>query len=924
MIFEFICCIKIVVINIIASFSSLTHSSIYYYYYVDQDKGQNIFLYDRATIVPLTKPEDLESTASATTITNSSSTLFIPPPIDMPSEPKPEPEGFSSHLEAASSSPLLQTIANFERQFMLALNKGEVLSDASKKWVEDTQAAEDIAKIRHAALLAAKSNLQFHMDELNKMYNGGATHLELQHKCHSVILDRFNEDLELLGRIRLHPALASSSKGRFTLLDCVPVDKERALHESCQQSHRRMEVHEKDMIGAWDRLKADVLKLQEREIEHIPEHWSAHSSSSSRGGGGGGSSTCEGEGNHEEGEQDDGGQSSRSSIEWEEGDWLLRAKKDAVDQEFRRLKLQKNYDAALAMAERQLGLEQLEDDANISMEAIQELNELFTGQRGLIPDMLSTDKYLRKAVGRGREVASMSAKALIEGLKEIARLQNNIQEVQSWLRFMRAASDQKDDQFSHLEKLQRMPSAYNAFKNEIVRRRAYSSVFKAQVSEAVDSIAALRSREIVARDVFRRCHLVNLPVLFLEIAPGLCEQQPPHFDPMVKESTDTAARGPAHLPPIHAADIGTTEEDARKAVRDSSGDDLEDEADQNQTALKTDEGDDEEQEEEILISSQDVPFTVESTQGAAALQYENALLRAEVIRLKQYLKEIGGGSNAHSAEAARVMVGIKGQRSDGDDVNTLKQSSDEGEELNDGEEISHTTISKVTPTKAVMRRSQSENEMCSALRCIERSTTAHVAAIESPSASNPMPSSWPSRTSSGRLQSSPASNKGQGGECWADIAKLVDTALQRSRQSLKRVTMEVQLQAEENDSLQEALKSAASFRITFQSFSVNDLVLFLPSENKNECGERIYRAFHANCRNYFLSKKNVNQAMEDSKGGAFPEFILGKVIDIEMHTVGESDDVEAAEFQLEYGTSVYYVLTIAPWNDEPPPPTIPP
>ncbi len=913
MISEISCCIKIVVSNIIASSSSLTHSSIYYYYYVDQDKGQNVFLYDRASIVPLMKSEDLESTASATT-TNSSSTLFIPPPIDMPSEPKPEPEGFSSHLEAASSSPLLQTIANFERQFMLALNKGEVLSDASKKWVEDAHTAQDIAKIRHAALLAAKSNLQFHMDELSKTYNEGVTHLELQQKCHSVILDRFNDDLELLGHIRLHPALASPSENRYTLLDCVPVDKERALHEPCQQSHRRMEVHEKEMVGVWDCLKADVLKLQEREIEHIPERWSAHSLSSSRGGGG---STCEEE------EQDDGRQSSRSSIEWGEGDWLLRAKKHSVDQEFRRLELQKNYDAALAMAERQLGLEQLEDDANISMEAIQELNELFTGQRGLIPDMLSTDEYLRKAVGRRREIASMSAKALIEGLKEIARLQNNIQKVQSWLRFMRAASDEKDEQFNHLEKMQRMPSAYNAFKNEIVRRRAYSSVFKAQVSEAVDSIAALRSREIVARDVFRRCHLVNLPVFFLKIAPGLCEQQPPHFDPMVKESTDTAARGPVHLPPIYAADIGTMEEDARKAVRDSSGDVEDEETDQNQTALKTDEGDDDEQEEVILSSSQDVSFTVESTQGAAALQYENALLRADVIRLKQYLKEIRGGSNAHSTAAARAMVGVKGQRSDGDYVNTLKQSSDEGEELNGGEEISRTMLSKVTPTKAVMRRSQSENEMYSALRCIERSAAAHVAADESSNASNPLPSSWPSRTSSGQLQSSPASNKGQGGECWAGIAKLVDTALQQSRQSLKRATMEVQLQAEENDSLQEALKSAVSLRITFQSFSVDDLVLFLPSGDKNVYGERIYRAFHANCRNYFLSKKNVKQAMEDSKGGALPEFILGKVIDIEMHTAGESDNVEVAEFQLEYGTSIYYMLTIAPWNDEPPPPTIP-
>ncbi len=518
--------------------------------------------------MPLERPEDVESTGSATTTEDSSSALFSPPQIDLPSEPRPQPKGFSSHLEAANSSPLLQTIANFERQFMLALNKGEVLSEASKKWVEDAQAAEDIAKMRYAALLAAESNLQFHMEALSKTYNEGASHLKSQRKRHADILNHFDDDLELLRRIHLHPALASSSEDRYTLLDCVPVDKEHSLHEACQQSHRRMEVHEADMVGTWERLNADVLKLQEElETERV-QHWSTHSLSN----------------RDEEGDRGEGrGQSS--SIEWG-GDWLLRAKKDAVDQEFRLLELQKNYDVALAMAERQLSLEL--DDTNISMEAIQELNELFTGQRGLIPDMLATDESLRKAVFRGREVASISAKALNKGLKEIARLQNNIKQVQSWLRFMRAASDQKDEQFSHLEKLQRMPAAYEAFKNEIVRRRAYSSVFKTQVSEAVDSIAALRSREIVARDVFRHCHLVNLPVFFLEIAPGLCEQQPPHFDPMVKESTEAAARGSAHLPPIYAAHVGTTEEDARRAIRNSISSDPEAEADQ---ALKTEEGD---------------------------------------------------------------------------------------------------------------------------------------------------------------------------------------------------------------------------------------------------------------------------------------------------------------------------------------------
>ncbi len=287
--------------------------------------------------------------------------------------------------------------------------------------------------------------------------------------------------------------------------------------------------------------------------------------------------------------------------------------------------------------------------------------------------------------------------------------------------------------------------------------------------------------------------------------------------------------------------------------------------------------------------------------------------------------------------------GVKGQRNDCDDVpTTLEQSSDEGVSKG-GEEISSrnsairssspgnvfkrvhsaAAFSDVMPNNLVIRQSKSENDMCSALRRIERSATEHVAADESSSnAANPLPASWPFRTSSGRPLSLPTCNEDQGGERWDGIAKLVDTALQLSREKLKRATMEAQLQAEENDSLQGALKSAISRHISFWNFNVDDLVLFLLSGDKNVPGERIYRALHANCRNYFLSKENVRKVTEDSKGGALPDFILGNVIHIEMHTVGESDNEEAAaEFQLEPGTSLYYALTIVPWNDEPPPTT---
>jgi hypothetical protein len=505
-------------------------------------EGQQIFLYDRSLIIQGGdgNPDDLDTNLAS----------LEPPPPTIPTDPSPRPPTLlAGSAGVGDSSPLLQTISTFERQFMLALDKGRAYAEAAPSRVVAAQEAVRIARTRDSARLAALSNLSVHQESLRAEYLQICKTLEDQKQRHDTLLRRFDEDLERLGAIRLHPALVAVSEGRTTLLDCIPMDRERALLGSCQQSHRLMATRTGEMMAAWERVSSGKV------VGDSPRIWLPSD------------------------------------------DDLARGNAWVAEQEHRLTQLRENYDAALKTATG-LGF-----DSGLAMGAIHELNTLFTAQQGVVPAMIAADSSLRQLAARGEAAALLSHSHLRKALQEVAHIQCEIQGVQNWTRFMARALEQKEEQFSHLAKLHHMPAAYEAFLNEVVRRKAHHKLIKATISEVVESCAALRSREIVARDAFRRNHLINLPMLFLDLAPGLTQQQPPHFDPNLMElDSDSSPK----LPNIQVVDIADSSTDAMVFQPDGDVG-----RGANTTKRKSD----------------------------AALAYENGLLRAEVLRLKGLLQE---------------------------------------------------------------------------------------------------------------------------------------------------------------------------------------------------------------------------------------------------------------------------------------------
>lgn len=49
-----------------------------------------------------------------------------------------------------------------------------------------------------------------------------------------------------------------------------------------------------------------------------------------------------------------------------------------------------------------------------------------------------------------------------------------------------------------------------------------------------------------------------------------------------------------------------------------------------------------------------------------------------------------------------------------------------------------------------------------------------------------------------------------------------------------------------------------SFKISFRSFNVNDLALFLPTSAPGSEVQRVYLAFHLGCPNRFLAEESIS------------------------------------------------------------------
>ncbi|CAM9712667.1 unnamed protein product, partial [Hapterophycus canaliculatus] len=253
--------------------------------------------------------------------------------------------------------------------------------------------------------------------------------------------------------------------GGATLLDCIPVEREQRLLESCRTSQRRFQQEADNVAQKYSTIERGI---QEQRGDPVTVNDAVQ-------------------------------------------DLLERARLLCREQESNTAELEANYSESFNLAKANWT-----DDAK-KPEAITRLTELIMASENIVKAMKDNDlKAMVTVVDIARAKAALSNN-LRRRLREVSRLQTDIGKIQKHQELVGMAWGQKEEQFEHLGKVARMPAAYDAFLREVSRQRRFHQDFEAKALDFCRSMAALRSAEIASREAFLKTHLGNLPPVFIEV-----------------------------------------------------------------------------------------------------------------------------------------------------------------------------------------------------------------------------------------------------------------------------------------------------------------------------------------------------------------------------------------------------------------------
>jgi len=428
--------------------------------------------------------------------------ILAPTTLHLPTEvPGPSPLNIGAlHNSSASSSsysstPLHQALTAYERQFMLYLEQGRVLADGADARYSACRTCVQEQTIMARALRAAVSNLSDH-------YNGAArTRTEFTNifsaktAVHDQLLQKFEANITNLAQIPLHPALVSSARasGRIiqTLLDTVPVEKERAWAQQCYTSHQRLTVMFKELDSAFVELGTPASREEEVKLDLMAER-------------------------------------DIQSL-WETIEGSARQIRDRQAQRVERLTSDHGQVVQLIFA----AISADSGGGEEAHEAFRPLREMSNSSRDVVPSMITDDATLSQLM---QEVANSKTRAMRRmkvRLREVSISQSSIQRVHSSVAILRDALAQQCENMLHLEHVTELPDSYRDFLSEVRRRRAYCYAVTSSSTAMMERLASMRADEVKARERFLRGSGRHLMPSFFDIFVPTLATPPPLFTPQL-------------------------------------------------------------------------------------------------------------------------------------------------------------------------------------------------------------------------------------------------------------------------------------------------------------------------------------------------------------------------------------------------------
>ncbi|OWZ23787.1 hypothetical protein PHMEG_0001284 [Phytophthora megakarya] len=830
-------------------------------YYGLPAEDKEVFLYDRR----LLSQEAALPPATAATI--------APVHVQLPSQPVASSEG--SKMLSESSHPMMRALVEYEGYFQLQVSQSEALESGTLANISTSERGAQALQVQERAIAAAVANLDLFRTSMMKHFAPFWADFQVTNDKHERLLSQFESYLEALATVELHPALATSE--RKTLYDCIPVDKEREWATQCEQSHTH--------------VRTQVLKLQQVHDEickEVTDMMAAHADA------------CR--------------QYDEASAELEQMKVLGRKQVNITSS------LRDNLQYVLSSIEETSTIASGSNPMQASTNALdvcRRIDELYQGQQNMVPD---AQKLVDDIVAHVNKIGAKKTtvfERVHSTLRQISISQSKIRDFENSLAVFREALAAQKKHFYELEHLDKLPDcgveSYAACLKEISRRLKYGRMFSDRIQSMAEELAQLREDEVQHREEFLRSFGQHLPRDFvsgLAEKPSHCEFRMRPFDqslPLV-EDEDNQGFDPyedKERPPsdesVDCEDHGSSSESTNNAdllqerckELEARVAKLTAELEQSKKNLYYDGSGSE------SISRSDLSKT-SAREGDSSCEFPLVLALAATAGDMASSSE-ADRSNILDQELATVRRNI-GSGGDNKDATIAKLESENQQFLLNAaafEEYPFNSCDMHVPIQERSKREKMFKENHSKLQHTIKDLSSSVRS---------------QRTSLAKLLKLLQIPVGQLTIEDEDVDAFVnanfDAVETRVKELLASAESEVMLQSELEQRRSEfrLMESEQdvndSFKISFRSFSVNDLALFLPTSAPGSDAQRVYLAFHLGCPHRFLSEESISSFSND--GQRYPDYVVGRIVLIDEQTATEGNN----PYALHLGTT-FYVLTVA-------------
>eukprot|EP01083_Nonionella_stella_P271141 918542_1 len=412
-----------------------------------------------------------------------------PHDIHIPTVPDPSPILYDNSPEP--TSPLHQALSIYERRFMLHVCQGKAYADGSDLRLEAARNCILEQAVMVRALRAAVSNLSDHWNNAARTRAEFTSFYLQKMDEHGQILNSLEGILEGLSKIGLHHELKAIARmnGRVmeTLLDTVPVERERKWAGQCQTAYATLQGHFEDLKLEFE----DLVASSNRE---------------------------------EEGRSDLEAETIVKDLDKEVEDVMVKLR---CEQGKRSCRLTEDHKEVVGVV-----LNALQDDDRIQA-AFTTLETMSKASTEILPSMEKDDSTLKEVMIKVADAKTVAMTRINTRLRQISQAQRKIQRVLKTVSGLRAALGQQCENMTHVEHLVQLPAAYNDFLSEIKRRLSYGDAVTSISTAMFERLTTIRGDEVKSREKFLQGSGRHLMPSFFEMFVPTLATQPPSFTPQL-------------------------------------------------------------------------------------------------------------------------------------------------------------------------------------------------------------------------------------------------------------------------------------------------------------------------------------------------------------------------------------------------------